>query len=490
MKAFKDLREFIKALEADNELIRIPAKVSSELEIAEITDRISKGSLNKNKALLFENIENYEIPILINSMGSISRMQKALGVSSLDDIAQRIEKMLDLKTIQSFPSKIQKLLEIINVKNFLPINISNALCQEVFINNINEAMLDKLPILKCSPKDAAEFITLPIVFSKDPISGARNVGMYRLQKYNNNETGFHVHPHHDCFKHCESAKSLGLKKLEIAVAIGCDPAVVYSATAPLLSGIDEMIFAGFLRNKAVEMTKCKTINLEVPANAEIILEGYVDLEDLREEGEFGDHTGFYSPKDFFPTFKITAMTHRKNPVYMTTIVGKPPQEDCYMGKATERIFLPLLKLFLSEILDINMPFEGTFHNCIIIKIDKLYAGQARKVINGIWGLGQLCISKCVIVVDKNVNIHNMSELAFNVFANVDPKRDIIITEGVLDILDRASPQIGYGGKIGIDATTKFKEEGFERKWSEEIIMNEEIKKLVDSRWNEYFFDKK
>ena len=364
------------------------------------------------------------------------------------------------------------------------------------------------------PADGGAFITLPLVFTKDPTTGIRNVGMYRLQKYTNNSTGFHVHWHHDAAEHYQKARQAnssdlgaikktseperhgtkinkssgraGSRKIPVAVAIGADPALVYSATAPLPAKIDETIFAGFLRQKPVELVKCKTVDLEVPAEAEIILEGYVDLDELAWEGPFGDHTGFYSLAGDFPVFRLTAMTHRKNPVYMTTIVGRPPQEDCYLGKATERIFLPLLKVIMPEVVDLNLPLEGVFHNCAILKIHKRYPGHAKKIINAVWGSGQMAFTKFVIVLDQEVDIHNLSEVAWRVFANTDPLRDTILTEGPLDILDHASSLMGLGGKMGIDATVKWKGEGFERDWPEELLMTEEIKKQVDEKWNSLF----
>ncbi|MDX1919121.1 MAG: UbiD family decarboxylase, partial [Candidatus Caenarcaniphilales bacterium] len=394
--------------------------------------------------------------------------------------------------------------------NFPPRTITGpAPCQEVVITNPDEAMLDKLPILKCWPADGGPFITLPLVFTKDPTTGIRNVGMYRLQKYSNNSTGFHVHWHHDAAEHFQKARKNtdtnqdasiknrqeperhgtrigarfgGLRKIPVAVAIGADPALVYAATAPLPSMIDETIFAGFLRNKPVELVKCKTIDLEVPANAEIILEGYVDLDELAWEGPFGDHTGFYSLAGDFPVFRLTAMTHRKNPIYMTTIVGRPPQEDCFLGKATERIFLPLLKVIMPEVVDMNLPLEGVFHNCVILKIHKRYPGHAKKIINAVWGSGQMAFSKFVIVLDHDVDVHDLSEVAWRVFANTDPVRDTVTTTGPVDILDHASSLPGLGGKMGIDATVKWRGEGFDRDWPNELLMTDDVKKKVDEMW--------
>jgi 4-hydroxy-3-polyprenylbenzoate decarboxylase len=373
-------------------------------------------------------------------------------------------------------------------------------------------MLDKIPIIKCWPEDAGAFVTLGVVITRDPRSGIRNLGIYRLQKYDNNTTGMHWHKHHDGARHFEeSRREAGVRsnegaideppnygtifnkedherpgnRLDVAIALGCDPAVTYAASAPLPPDIDELLFAGFLRQSPVKLTKCKTVDLEVPANAEIIIEGYVEQSDLRQEGPFGDHTGFYSLAGMFPTLHVTAVTHRKDPIYQTTIVGKPPQEDCYLGKATERIFLPMVQLLVPEIVDMNLPWEGVFHNCVLLAIDKRFPGHARKVMSAVWGLGQLMFSKFVIVVDKDVNVQDLSEVALHVFGNTDPKRDLMFAEGPLDILDHSCPILGYGSKVGIDATRKWKSEGFERNWPQPIEMSQQIKDLVSARWTEY-----
>jgi 4-hydroxy-3-polyprenylbenzoate decarboxylase len=353
------------------------------------------------------------------------------------------------------------------------------------ITDLSQPILDKLPILKCWPQDGGAFITLPLVITKNPHTGARNIGMYRLQKYDNTTTGMHWHKHHDGAKNYEDARKLG-RKFEVAVALGCAPAITYAATAPVPQGIDEFIFAGFLRKKPVQLVKCVTVDLEVPADAEIVLEGYVDLEERRIEGPFGDHTGYYSLADNYPVFHITAMTHVKDPVYPATVVGKPPQEDCYMGKVTEQIFLPVLRKILPEIVDMNLPLEGVFHNCAIISINKSYPGHANKVINAVWGLGQLMFTKFVIIVDSEVDVHNLSAVSWRVFNNTDPSRDCVITKGPLDVLDHASDLLGFGGKMGIDATKKWAEEGFNREWPAEITMSDDIKKKVDEKFRNYF----
>ena len=488
---YKDLREYIADLEAHGELIRIAEPVSAELEITEITDRVSKGPEAQNKALLFENVIGYDIPVLINALGSHKRMQMALGVSSYDEVADRIREYIKPEIPESLSDKISKVMQLAEVRNFLPKLIKNAPCQEVVIlseNSPSEQLLDKLPIIKCWPGDGGPFVTLTSVFTKDPdkLGSGRNVGMYRLQKFDNITTGMHWHKHHDGSHNYQ--KSLKKQsRMEIAVAIGTDPAVTYAGTAPLPPGIDEMILAGFIRNKAVELVQCKTIDIQVPATAEIVIEGYIDLaEDPVTEGPFGDHTGFYSLADKYPKFHVTALTHRRNPIYATTIVGIPPQEDCYLGKATERIFLPLLQLICPEIIDMDLPWDGVFHNCALIKINKQYAGHAQKVMNTVWGTGQMAWTKYIIVFDQEVDIHNYNEAAMYALGNTDPQRDMIFTKGALDILDHAAPIMGYGSKVGIDATRKWADEGFTREWPDLIVMSEDVKQKVTEKWGRYF----
>lgn len=486
--SYKDLQDFINTLKEKNELLEIDFPVSSELEITEITDRASKKQGLPNKALLFKNVEGYDMPVLTNAFGSFERMAFSLGVNNVKDIASRIEELIKPEIPDSLLGKAALMPKLFEVSQFFPQMVSSAPCQEVVIKDLNQPILDKLPILKCWPNDGGAFITLPLVITKNPFSGNRNMGMYRLQKFDNTTTGMHWHKHHDGAKNFQEAKRLG-KKFEVAVALGCDPSITYAATAPVPPGIDEMIFAGFLRKTPVKLVKCKTVDIEVPADAEIILEGYVDLEEERTEGPFGDHTGYYSLADKYPVFHITCMTHKKNPVYPATVVGKPPQEDCYMGKATEQIFLPVLRQILPEIVDMNLPFEGVFHNCAIISINKRFAGHANKIINAVWGLGQLMFTKFVIVVDSDVDVHNISEVSWKIFNNTDPSRDCVITKGPLDVLDHSCDLVGYGGKMGIDATKKLAEEGFTRDWPEEIIMSENIKKIVDEKLERIFYEK-
>ena len=481
---YKDLKDFINKLKRENELLEINTEVSSELEITEITDRASKKQGIPNKALLFNNVKGYNMPVLTNAFGSYRRMALALGVENIKEIAKRIEKLSSPEIPDNLTKKAGMLPKLFEISSFFPKIVKTAPCQDIVITDLNAPILDKLPVLKCWPQDSGPFITLPLVITKNPRTGNRNMGMYRLQKFDNITTGMHWHKHHDGAKNFEDAIRMG-KKFEAAVALGCDPAITYAATTPVPPGIDEMIFAGFLRKKPVQLVKCKTVDIEVPVDAEIILEGYVDSEEKKIEGPFGDHTGYYSLADEYPVFHITAVTHVKNPVYPATIVGKPPQEDCYMGKATEQIFLPVLKRIMPEIIDMDLPIEGVFHNCAIISIDKRFAGHANKIINAVWGLGQLMFTKFVIVVDSNVDVHNLSDVSWRVFNNVDPSRDCIITKGPLDILDHAANLSGFGGKMGIDATKKWTEEGFPREWPDEIVMSQDIKDKIDSKIKEF-----
>jgi 4-hydroxy-3-polyprenylbenzoate decarboxylase len=481
--SFNDLREFIAALEKKGWLKRISQPVDCELEITEITDRISKMTGDKNVALLFENVKGYDIPVLMNAFGSMERMAFALGVEKIDDIAAEISEIFRLPYI-SMQNKLDllKLIPAARKAINFPKYVNSAPCQEVVIKD--KPSLDKFPILKCWPGDAGRFITLPLVFTKNPRNGKRNVGMYRLQVFDEKTTGMHWHIHKNGTENYRAHHELGKPHMEVAVAIGTDPAVTYAATAPLPKDIDEMIFAGFLRKKSVELVKCKTVDLEVPATAEIILEGYVNFDETRTEGPFGDHTGYYSLAGEYPVFHITCITHRKNPVYAATIVGKPPMEDCYMAKASERIFLPALKLHIPEIVDINLPLEGVFHNCVVVSINKTYPQQAKKVMHAIWGMGQMMFTKMIIVVDSHVNVADMSEVWWRVYNNIDAKRDVVMVDGPVDALDHSSPMPNWGTKMGIDATRAWPEEGQARPWPDEIVMSREIKDIVDKKWKD------
>ena len=480
--AYEDLREFIKRLEAEGELEEIDIEVDPELEITEITDRVSKQF---GKGLIFNNPKGSKHRVAINLFGSVKRMCLALEVDNLDELGERILNLIDKNVPHNFLDKLKALPMLMDLNKIFPKVVKTGACKEVILKG-DDVDLFTFPILKCWPDDGGKFITLPAVFTKDPESGARNCGMYRVQVYDKNTAGMHWHIHHSGADHYNKAIRMGLDKLEVAVVIGADPAVIYSATAPVPDGVDEMLLAGFIRKKPVEMVKCETVDLEVPANSEIVLEGYVLTDELRVEGPFGDHTGYYSLADKYPVFHITAITHRKDAIYPTTIVGKPPMEDCFMGMATGRIFLPLLKKQLPEIVDMALPFEGVFHNMLFISINKRYPMQAQKIMNYIWGTGQLMFTKMIVIVDENVDVQNTSEVLWRMGNNVDWDRDIIVTKGPVDTLDHSSPHEFWGNKIGIDATKKLPSEGHMREWPNDIKMTEDIVDLVNSKWDSYF----
>ncbi len=532
--AYDDLRDWIKALDRAGELKRIRTEADPILEIAEITDRVSK-SRDRNrdrskdgqgivggKALLFENLKGYPgSQLLINQFGSARRMRLALEVDALDEIADRIRAFMDVKSPQGFLDKVKMLPMLAEMGKFFPKTVATGPCKEV-IKRDNFSLLD-FPILQCWPKDAGRFITLPCVITRDPKTGKRNVGMYRMQIYDESTTGMHWQRQKVAAEHYRDnlrnavaedrvgtgalarpavrsaaaavdimARSSGGSmlatgdrpsgRMEVAVAIGTDPALTFSAIVPAPPDVEEFIIAGFLRQSPVELIKCETVDLEVPANAEIILEGYVNLDELRTEGPFGDHTGFYSLEDEYPVFHVTCVTHRKDPIYATTVVGKPPQEDAWMGKAVERIFLPLMKLTIPELVDINLPIEGVFHNLMLVSIRKSYPGQARKVMNAIWSLGQAMFTKCIIVVDEDVDVQDIADVTLKVLNNIDPERDIQFTMGPVDSLDHAARLANYGSKMGIDATRKWSTEGFARPWPDEIVMDAKTRALVDGKW--------
>jgi 4-hydroxy-3-polyprenylbenzoate decarboxylase len=476
--AYSDLREFIKALDRAGELKRIPFEVDPVLEIAEFADRAVKSG---GPALLFEKPKGSSIPVLINSFASERKMQVALDVDSIDSIAARIAEYLEMRMPEGLMGKLKMLPKLAEMGSFFPRIVNKGACKEV-IKRDNFSLYD-FPILQCWPGDGGRYITLPMVFSKNPDTGKRNCGCYRIQIFDERTTGMHWQTHKQGAEHYRRLLREGKsKRMDVAVAVGADPATMYSAILPLPPDLDEMMIAGFLRKEPVEMVKCETVDLEVPANAEIVLEGYVELGELRTEGPFGDHTGFYSLADEYPVFHVTCITHRKNPIYATTIVGPPPMEDYYMGKAIERIFLPLMRLNLPEVRDICMPAEGIFHNLIIVAIRKSYPGQARKVMHGIWGTGQAMFSKCILVVDENVNVQNVSEVAWKALNNIDPERDIEFVHGPVDSLDHASRLPNFGSKMGIDATKKWPQEGFTRPWPDLIEMSPEVKKRVAELW--------
>src|SRR5579872_1076767 len=529
MTAYRDLREWIAALERAGELKRISAEVDPILEITEIADRVSKGAARAYRrpggpALLFENVKGAKgVPVLINQFGSERRMQMALGVEKLDEIAGRIRHLMNMKSPEGFLDKLKMLPTLAEMGKFFPKTVQSGPCKEV-IKKKDFSLLD-FPVLQCWPQDAGRFITLPCVITRDPKTGKRNMGMYRMQIYDATSAGMHWQRQKVAAEHYREMLRMAASKgkpgghpgspshagvardgvdimarsgggallaegerpsgtLEVAVAIGTDPALTFSAIVPAPPDIEEFIIAGFLRQQPVELVKCETVDLEVPAAAEIVLEGYVKLDELRTEGPFGDHTGFYSLEDEYPVFHLTCITHRKQPIYATTIVGKPPMEDAWMGKAVERIFLPLMKLTLPEIVDVNLPVEGIFHNLMIVSIRKSYPGHARKVMNGIWALGQAMFTKCIVVVDEDVDVQDIGEVVLKVFNHIDPERDIQFTLGPVDSLDHASRLPNFGSKMGIDATRKWPTEGFTRPWPDEIVMDEKTKNLVDKKWKE------
>jgi 4-hydroxy-3-polyprenylbenzoate decarboxylase len=522
--AYDDLRDWIKTLEKHGELKRISEEVSPELEITEITDRVSKSG---GPALLFENIKGHPgHKVFINQFGSERRMALALGVERLDEIAERIHGLMNLKAPEGLLDKLKMLPQLSALTSAFPKTVSakDAPCKEVVLRENFD--LKQFPILKCWPHDGGPFITLPCVVTRDPRTGKRNVGMYRMQVYDGQTTGMHWQRQKVAAEHYREAlrrqaaanstedprtarvaamaESAGgavaipdgpigglpqvalgnLKgsRLEVAVAIGTDPATTFAAIVPAPPEVEEYLIAGFLRGKPVEIVQCETVDLQVPAHAEIVLEGYVELGELRSEGPFGDHTGFYTLTDDYPVFHLTCVTHRKNPIYAATIVGKPPMEDAWMGKAVERIFLPAMRMQIPELVDIHLPVEGVFHNLMLVSIRKSYPGQARKVMNAIWSLGQAMFTKIIIVVDEDCDVQNVAEVVLRVANNIDPERDIQFTLGPVDSLDHSSRLPNYGSKMGIDATRKWKAEGFSRPWPAMIEMDRATKAKVDAIW--------
>lgn len=475
--AYDDLRGFIAALERAGELKRIPFEVDPRLEITEFADRSVKS---RGPALLFERPKGHSIPVLINAFASMRRMELALGVEDVEDIAARIAEYIQMRPDPGLIGKLKMLPKLAGLGAAFPRTVATGPCKEVIRHD--GFSLRELPALFCWPLDGGPFITLPMVFSKNPDTGKRNCGMYRMQVFDDRTTGMHWQTQKQGAEHYRRLKQEGVKRMDVAVAIGCDPATMYSAILPLPPELDEMIMAGFLRGKPVEMVKCETCDIEVPAHAEFVLEGYLDLGELRTEGPFGDHTGFYSLEDEYPVFHVRSVTHRRNPIYAATIVGPPPMEDFYMGKAIERIFLPLMKMQLPEVRDICMPAEGVFHNLILVSIRKSYPGHARKVMHAIWGLGQAMFSKVIVVVDEDVDVQNVSEVAWKALNNIDPQRDIEFVLGPVDSLDHASRLPDFGSKMGVDATRKWQAEGFTRPWPKVIRMDAEVRNRVDAMW--------
>jgi 4-hydroxy-3-polyprenylbenzoate decarboxylase len=472
----RDLREWIALLEREGELVRVAADVDPDLEITEIVDRTVKAG---GPALLFEHPKGAQHPLLINQFGTERRMCLAFGVSSLDEIAHQLSDVLEMQPPQGLLEKVRGLQKLKSIADSRPRTVKRGSVHDVVLQG-DDVDLSVLPIQRCWPEDPAPFITLPAVITRDPRDGTRNVGMYRMQVMDKRTTFMHWQIHKD--GRADWLATDG--RIPVAVALGLDPITAYSASAPLPKHLDEFMMAGFLRGEPVELVRGVTVDLEVPAHAEIVLEGYIEKDELGEEGPFGDHTGYYTAAEPFPVFHVTAMTMRRDAIYPSIVVGKPPQEDAWLGKATERIFLPAVRTTLPEIVDYDLPVAGAFHNLAIVSIRKQFPGHASKVMHAIWGLGMLSLTKCVVVVDAHVDVHDYEQVLFYAGANVDPKRDVIVSEGPLDHLDHAPERQFFGGKLGIDATAKWPEEGA-RPWPAEIEMSEEIRALVDRRWPEY-----
>lgn len=507
--AYQDFQQFLEVLDSRGELRKIYEPVSPYLEITEIADRVMKkggpallfkkpvgpphrlGTVNPQSAVLGhgsihripEGSYEFGIPVAINTMGSRKRMSLALSCEDFEEHAGRLKDLLK-PDMPSNPFEAFKKLGWLlgQTKGIPPKTVTKAPCQEIVLQG-DEIDVTKLPVLTCWPEDGGPFVTLPLVFTHDPNTGKRNVGMYRIQIYDRNTTGMHWQMHKTGMRHMEDAGAKG-KKIDACVVLGGDPAITFSAISPLPPGIDEMLFAGFLRREGVQMVKAKTVDINVPANAEIVLEGFVDPQERRLEGPFGDHTGYYSLADQFPVFHITCVTMRSHPVYPATIVGVPPMEDGWMGKAVERIFMPLIQLTTPEIVDMNLPVESCFHNVAFVSIKKKYPGHAYKVMNAIWGLGQLAFTKMVFIFDEDTNVQDIGEVLFRLGANCDPGRDVLHSKGPLDQLDHAAQQMGFGGKIGFDCTHKWPgENGFNREYPKIIRMSPDIKQKVDAMWD-------
>lgn len=512
---YPDLQSFLKALDDRGELARVSAEVDADLEISAITDRVCKspaaatdpppetdpvhGKLG-GKALLFENVRGSNIPVAINTFGSYSRMKLALGVDSFETLADRVQQLVKPEMPTTLIAKMKKLPQLAKLATFGPKVVKRGICQEVV--RTDDANLFDLPIIKCWPHDGepgyglkpadvtegtGKYITFAGIYTKDPETGERNVGMYRVQIFGEKLAAMHWHMHHDGAKHFRAHKKRG-ERMPVAVCFGGESVLPYAATCPLPPDVSELLFAGFLNDGGVELVPAKTVPLEVPANAEIVIEGWVDLEQTLIEGPFGDHTGFYSLADRYPAMHVSAITHRRDPVYLTTIVGAPPQEDYYLGKATERVFLPLLKILIPDVIDYSLPMFGAFHNAVFVKIRKEYPMQARKVMSSIWGAGQMMFSKMIVVVDEHVNVHDEQDVLFHVGANVDWRRDVTVVDGPCDILDHATPEYAAGAKIGIDATKKIPGEGKVRDWPDELKMDDATLALIQRRWSEYGID--
>ena len=471
----RDLRDWIALLEREGELVRVGAEVDPDLEITEIVDRTVKAG---GPALLFEHPKGSEHPLVINQFGTERRMCLAFGVERLDDVAQRVADVLEMQPPSGLMEKLRGLQKLKSIADSRAKTVARGACQELVLRD-DDVCLGLLPIQRCWPGDPAPFITLPAVITHDPRTGGRNVGMYRMQVIDERTTFMHWQLHKTGARHWRRYMELK-QRMPVAVALGGDPVYAFTATAPLPDGIDEMMLAGFLRKKSVEMVKCDTNDLEIPADCDFVLEGYIEPEEKPDlEGPFGDHTGYYTLPEPYPRFHIEHITHRRDAIYPGTIVGVPPMEDFYLGTASVRIFLPVIKASLNEIVDMALPAEGVFHNLVIVSIRKRFPYHAMKVMHGLWGMGQMMFTKIIVVVDEDVNVQNTSEVLFRLTANIDPERDIIFTKGPADVLDHATPVMGFGSKIGIDATHKISGEANTRPWPPMIKMDDAVKKRVD-----------
>ena len=483
---YADLREFVRRLEKEGELRRVKMELDPVLEITEVVQRAQaqpgpRGNAG-GMALLFEKPKGSRYPLLINAFGSERRMELALEVEKLDDVAARIRGIMDMQTPQGLFDKLKMLPKLAELGSFFPKNVKDGPCKEIVRKGDDVNLLD-FPILKCWPQDGGRFITFPLVFTKNPETGKRNVGMYRMQIYDERTTGMHWQTQKHGAEHFRRARAANPEgRIPVSVAIGSDPAVTLGGILPIPSDLDEMMFSGFLKKEPVELVKCETNELEVPANAEIVLEGYVNLNEMRTEGPFGDHTGFYSLEGEYPVFHVECVTHRGEPIYLTTVVGPPPQEDFYMGYAIERVFLPLMKMTHPEIVDVSMPAEGIVHNLMIVSIRKSFPGHARKVMNAIWSLGQAMFTKVIVIVDGDVDVHNYREVVWKALCAIDPQRDVQFSLGPVDTLDHAARMQDFGSKMGVDATRKWPTEGFTRPWPDEILMDEKTKVRVETLW--------
>jgi 4-hydroxy-3-polyprenylbenzoate decarboxylase len=474
---YSDLSEFLNDLERRRLLARVAEPVSPDLEIAAVTDLACK-SPNGGPALLFDKPTGFDIPVASNVYGSYERMCLALGVKTLDDLAKEIDELMTPQMPEGIMDALKMLPMVGRLRDLMPKTVKDAACQEVVDR---DGTLDALPILKCWPEDGGKFITFPLVFTKDPETGVRNIGTYRMQVFDGRSTGMHWQRHKGGAHHYRVAERLG-RKLEVAVALSAEPVLPYCATAPMPEGLDELLLGGFLARRRIEMVKCVTVDLEVPASSHIVLEGFVNPGERRREGPFGDHTGLYSQPDDFPVFHLSCITRRQRPTYLTTVVGVPPMEDFYLGLASERIFLPMIRKTLPEIVDMHFPAEGIFHNLVIVSIDKRYPGHARKIMNAFWGLGQLMFSKTIVVVDRDVNVHDVSQVAWIVGTHYDPLRDVQMTKGPVDDLDDAADLPAYGGKMGIDATRKWASEGYTRHWPARVTTTEAAGRRAEDLW--------